>query len=144
MTRTPKQSDSLPRRAARCFWRALRLRCPNCGGAGLWLSWFRMREACPTCGIHLERGEHGYIVGAYMFNIVASELVFAALLLVVMIWMWPTPPWRLLQWGGAFLMLLLPAVFYPFSKTVFLAFDLLFRPQGFEQDDALRGPGNRR
>lgn len=144
MTRDSAIPERLPQRALRCFGRALRLRCPNCGGAGLWVSWFRMRDVCPTCGIHLERGEHGYVVGAYMFNIVASELVFAALLLGIMFWTWPTPPWGWLQWGGALLMLLLPAVFYPFSKTVFLAFDLLFRPQGFEDDDALRGPGNRR
>ena len=42
-----------------------------------------MREACPVCGLHLERGEHGYIVGAYMFNIVGAELIFAAIFLGV-------------------------------------------------------------
>jgi hypothetical protein len=103
-----------------------------------------MREACPVCGLHLERGEHGYIVGAYMFNIVGAELIFAAIFLGIVYAMWPSPPWRLLQWGGAALMVLLPFLLYPFSKTLFLAFDLLFRPQGFEPDDALRGPGNRR
>jgi hypothetical protein len=41
-------------------------------------------------------------------------------------------------------MVALPFLLYPFSKTLFLAFDLLFRPQGFEPDDALRGAGNRR
>jgi hypothetical protein len=38
-----------------------------------------MRESCPRCGLHLERGEQGYIVGAQMFNIIAAELLFAAL-----------------------------------------------------------------
>jgi hypothetical protein len=41
-------------------------------------------------------------------------------------------------------MLLIPVLFYPFSKTLFLAFDLMFRPQNFEADDRLRGGGNRR
>ncbi len=103
-----------------------------------------MREACPACGLHLERGEHGYIVGAYMFNIVASELVFAGIFLAVLALTWPLPPWRVLQWGGAALMVLLPVAFYPCAKTLFLGFDLLFRPQDFEADERQRGPGNRR
>lgn len=135
--------ESTIRTAGRYTWRALRLRCPNCGGRGIWKHWLSMREACPVCGLHLERGEHGYIVGSYMFNIVASELVFAALFIVIVVAMWPSPPWSWLQWGGGALMLLMPVLFYPFSKTLFLAFDLLFRPQNFEDADRMRGPGNR-
>lgn len=41
---------------------------------------------------------------------------------------WPHPPWNLLLYGGAALMLIAPFLFYPFSKTLFLAFDLIFRP----------------
>jgi uncharacterized protein (DUF983 family) len=136
--------DGLVARALRYAWRALRRRCPNCGARGIWTGWFRMREACPVCGLHLERGEHGYIVGAYMFNIVGAELIFAAIFLGIVLATWPSPPWPWLQWGGAALMVALPFLLYPFSKTLFLAFDLLFRPQGFEPDDALRGAGNRR
>jgi hypothetical protein len=87
-----------------------------------------MRPYCPVCGLPLERGEHGYQVGAYMFNIVASELIFACFFLVVLVSTWPSPPWRLLEWGGIGLMILAPILFFPFSKTLFLAFDLLFRP----------------
>ena len=63
-----------------------------------------------------------------MFNIIASELIFAAVFLVVLLSTWPSPPWQLLQYGGIALMVLAPVLFYPFSKTLFLAFDLLFRP----------------
>ena len=87
-----------------------------------------MRQRCPHCGIRLARGEEGYQVGAYMFNIVASELVFALIFLAVLIATWPTPPWDLLLYGGIALMVIAPILFYPFSKTVFLAFDLIFRP----------------
>ena len=45
--------------------RALRRRCPNCGGGGVWTSWLKMREACPTCGLHFERGEHGFVPRTY-------------------------------------------------------------------------------
>jgi hypothetical protein len=63
-----------------------------------------------------------------MFNIVASELVFALIFLGVLIATWPNPPWDLLLYGGAVLMVVAPFLFYPFSKTLFLAFDLIFRP----------------
>ena len=116
------------RRAALLVGRGLRLRCPNCGGGPIFQSWFRMRPYCPACGLPLERGEQGYQVGLYMFNIVASELSFALVFLAVLLWTWPSPPWKLLQYGGIALMLLAPLLFYPFSKTLFLAFDLLFRP----------------
>ena len=63
-----------------------------------------------------------------MFNIVASELIFALIFLAVLLWTWPNPPWKLLQYGGIALMVLAPVLFYPFSKMLFLAFDLVFRP----------------
>jgi uncharacterized protein (DUF983 family) len=116
------------RHAASLFWRALRLRCPNCGGGPIFRTWFRLRPHCPSCGLPLERGEHGYQVGSYMFNIIASELIFAAVFLAVLLATWPSPPWELLQYGGIALMVLAPVLFFPFSKTLFLAFDLLFRP----------------
>lgn len=112
--------------------RAFRLRCPNCGGGDLFGSWFRMREQCPTCHIRTERGEQGYVVGAYMFNIVAAELIWAASVGAIAVATWPDPPWNLLLYGGGALMLGLPFCCYPFSKTLFLAFDLLFRPAGDE------------
>jgi uncharacterized protein (DUF983 family) len=116
------------RYALRLFGRAVRLRCPNCGGRPLFRSWLRMRPYCPVCGIPLQREEPGYQVGSYMFNIIAAELLFAMLFIVALVVTWPDPPWTLLQYGGIALMVLAPVLFYPFSKTLFLAFDLLFRP----------------
>ena len=108
--------------------RALLRRCPNCGSRGIFTSWFHLRHNCPVCGIALEREEQGYVVGSYMFNIVVAELLFGAIFISVMLATWPSPPWRLLQYGSAVLMILSPVFFYPFSKTLFLAFDLIFRP----------------
>jgi uncharacterized protein (DUF983 family) len=119
------------------FARALLLRCPNCGRAGLFTSWFRMRARCPVCGLRPERGEEGYQVGSYMFNIIAAELAFAAVFLAIVVATWPTPPWSLLEYGGIAMMILAPLVFFPFSRTIFLAFDLLFRPAAH---DELRPP----
>ena len=108
--------------------RALRLGCPNCGKGKPFVSWFRMRSNCEVCGLAFERGEDGYQVGSYMFSIVASELVFAAVFLAIVWLTWPSPPWTLLQYGGIALMVIAPFVLFPFIKTRFLAFDLVFRP----------------
>ncbi|HSE67775.1 MAG TPA: DUF983 domain-containing protein [Gemmatimonadales bacterium] len=116
------------RTPVRLFWRAIRLRCPNCGAGQLFESWFRIRPRCPQCGLATERQEDGYQVGAYMLNIVASELIFAAMFLGVLWYTWPEPPWPMLQIVGVSVMILAPFLFYPFSKTLFLAFDLAFRP----------------
>jgi uncharacterized protein (DUF983 family) len=110
------------------FGRALRLRRPNCGKGKPFVSWFRMRSHCEVCGLAFERGEDGYQVGSYMFNIVASELVFAAVFLAIVRLTWPSPPWTLLQLGGIALMVVTPFALFPFTKTLFLAFDLVFRP----------------
>jgi uncharacterized protein (DUF983 family) len=132
-------------RALLLFGRALRLRCPNCGQGKPFTSWLRVRERCPVCGLKLERGEEGYQVGSYMFNIVAAELIFAALFVGVVLLTWPTPPWKLLQYGGIAVMVIAPIAFFPFSKTLFLAFDLLFRPAGRDElTDPAGGTGRAR
>lgn len=126
----------------RLFGRALRMRCPNCGKGKPFESWLRMRPRCPVCGFRFERGEDGYQVGAYMFNIVASELAFACVFLALVVLTWPAPPWTLLEYGGITMMIIVPFVFYPFSKSLFLAFDLVFRPTA--REDLARPGGDQR
>lgn len=116
------------RRAGLLFGRAIILRCPNCGARGLFATWFRMKASCPSCGLRLDRGERGYQVGSYMLNIIAAELIFMAVFLGILFATWPNPPWTVLQYGGALLMVLAPVALYPFTKTVFLAMDLTVRP----------------
>lgn len=115
-------------RAARLLARALLLRCPRCGRARVLRSWFHLLERCPVCGLRFERGEEGYYLGAVLFNVIAAELSFVVGLVAVILLTWPRPPWNVMFWGGIGLMILLPILFFPFSKTVWLAFDLIFRP----------------
>lgn len=49
-----------------------------------------------------------------------------------------SPPWTALQWGGATLMIAAPLVCYPSSKTLFLAFDLMFRPAQPEEFEPIK------
>jgi hypothetical protein len=101
-----------------------------------------MRVRCPTCGIRTERGEEGYSVGAYMFNIVAAELLWAMLFLNVLWASWPRPSWDAILYGGGALMIAAPFACYPFSKTLFLAFDLMFRPAAETETPGHGGPGS--
>ncbi len=119
-------------RLTRLLGRALRRRCPSCGGEGVFLTYFRLRERCPNCNLHLTRGEQGYQVGAYMLNIAVSELVGVAIVLAVVAATWPSPPWDGLLYGGVGAMILAPIVFYPYAQTLFLALDLMVRPDGQE------------
>ncbi len=116
------------RRAVPLFGRALRLRCPNCGGRNIFANWFTLREQCPTCGLKFDRAEDDYFIGAYLFNLVAVELLVAALIGVVIFATMPNPPWTLLQYGAVVLVLFGAFVCYPFAKTTWLAFDILLRP----------------
>ena len=108
--------------------RGLGRRCPNCGGGGIFATYWRMRERCPTCGLRLERGEHGYQVGTYMFNLIFAELVFVGVFVAIVTATWPDPPWDALRVGAGVGMIAMPFLFYPFSKGLFLAFDLIWRP----------------
>jgi uncharacterized protein (DUF983 family) len=123
--RTP---EAPPRRVTAVFTRALRLRCPHCGGGPIFVTWSHLVPNCPVCGLGLERGEHGYWLGAYFFNLMAVETVFTVWFVGFLVWTWPNPPWQLFQVSTIVLMLLVPFAFFPFSKTLFLAFDLLVRP----------------
>lgn len=90
--------------------------------------WLRMRERCPRCGLRVERGERDYFIGSMMFNLVLAELLFAAIFVATLVGTWPDVPWDTLEWAAPLLMLAAPLVLFPFSKLVWLAFDVMFRP----------------
>ena len=107
------------------------------------MTWSRLVPNCPVCGLGLERGEQGYWLGAYFFNLMAMETLFAAWVIALLWWTWPAPPWRLFQVVTITLMAVAPFAFFPFSKTLFLAFDLWVRPPT-EQDFAVPHEAARR
>ncbi len=123
----PREPVTLAR-TLRLSGRALRLRCPHCGQGKLFDRWVRMRQRCAACGLILERGEEDYFIGAYMVNLIIAELIIVAAMLVVLLATWPAVPWQAMLW--AIVILTIPAVVftYPFSRSLWLAIDLLFRP----------------
>lgn len=120
--------SSRVRTAFLSIWRALRLRCPRCGTGKVTVRWLRLRPACLNCGLRLDRGESDYWLGAMLFNLIAAETLFAMGLVTLLVLTWPHPPWEALQWGSIVAMIVAPLILFPFSKLLWLAFDLVFRP----------------
>jgi uncharacterized protein (DUF983 family) len=132
------------RRALPLFGRALRARCPNCGGRSIFVSWTRLRASCPTCGLRLNRGESDYFIGAYLVNLVAIELLVATLGAIVVITTYPRTPWTGLEWGAIALSVVGAVACYPLSQVLWLAADLWLRPLTPEEMEWHRSDGARR
>jgi uncharacterized protein (DUF983 family) len=122
-----------PRQALRFLGRALRLRCPNCGGGPVLQHWLKLRVRCGACGLRLERGEHDYFVGSLMINFIVTGTLLLVTIAVLLVWLYPDVPWNALQYGGPLAMIAAPFVIFPFSKLLWLAFDLMFRPVSPEE-----------
>ena len=124
---------------ARTLGRALRLRCPHCGGAPVlaaWSgvqAWSAVRERCTACGFRYERSDDRYFGGAMFVNLMVAELLFAVSFVAVILLSWPDVPWDAVTYGGAATMIFLPALLYPVSKVLWLAVDVLVRPVGGEE-----------
>jgi uncharacterized protein (DUF983 family) len=119
--------------------RALTRRCPYCGSPNIYESYFALREQCPRCGIHFER-EEGYFLGAYALNLITAEFVGLGLAIILI---FKTDLQHLsLIWQEAIavaLAIAFPVIFFPFSRTVWIAMDLIFHPPGHAAERQLRG-----
>ena len=131
MTPFPMPSNSSEptgfRRIALLFARGLNQRCPVCGGGHLFSSWFSMARRCPRCGFALDR-EEGYVSGAMAVNLISTELILATIVLAAIVLYWPTPPWQWIWYTSVPSAVILPLATYPVSRTLWVAFDLVFRP----------------
>jgi uncharacterized protein (DUF983 family) len=108
--------------------RAMRRRCPVCGGGPLFINWLRMVDHCPSCRVRTRRGEDGYTLGALWFNLLLAEGLTTGSLILTLARTWPDPPWDLLQVLGPIEAVIMPLLVWPFARTLFFAFDLSFRP----------------
>ena len=113
--------------AGTAFWRGLRKRCPRCGQGKVFKSYFKMNDACSVCGYAFLR-EPGYWTGAMTVNIAACEAWFFVLFVGTLILTLPDVSWSLLLLFALLTNGLLPVVFFPYSRTLWMSLDLYFHP----------------
>jgi uncharacterized protein (DUF983 family) len=110
--------------------RAIKRRCPNCGGKGNFANWFSLKDTCPTCGAVFVR-EEGYFLGAYAINLIVAEFIGLGLVLVILfnvdLSLWEQ---EVIAVGAA---VALPVFFFPFARTLWMALDLYVDPKTSER-----------
>jgi hypothetical protein len=110
--------------------RGLVKHCPLCGSGHLFTGWFRMKERCPRCGYLFER-EEGFFLGAYVINLAIAQgavILLAVVPAIVLLARNPDTSIVPIVVGGILGAILVPIAFYPFSKTIWTACDLIMRP----------------
>ena len=115
---SPDLDPSLPTRLGRALWR----RCPRCGTPAF-ESYFGLRENCSGCGLHFER-EEGYWVGALIINTAVAFGTFLVLFVGGIVLTWPDVPWTVLGVVTLVAMAIVPLLFYPLSKTIWMAIEM--------------------
>lgn len=137
-TAKPEMRD-LPRsggaRLTRLLSRAVRLRCPLCGATKIFTSPFSLRRCCPRCGYSFER-EEGYFLGAYALNLVVAEVL--GLGVIVRLLLRSDLSVTAQEAIAIPAAIILPIVFFPFSRTSWMALDLMLHPGAEPQTP---GPG---
>ncbi|HEX2064000.1 MAG TPA: DUF983 domain-containing protein [Acidimicrobiales bacterium] len=124
--------DARPPGLGLMLGRGLLRRCPRCGSGRLFRRWFRMVDRCPGCTYHFERrAEDGFFLGAYVLNLAVTESALAAVLVGYIVVRsggdGSGPLWPVFAVAGV-VAVVLPLLFYPFSKTLWAAIDLAVRP----------------
>lgn len=76
------------------MWRATLGRCPNCGGDGVFTSYWGVGDTCPTCGVRFER-ESGAWLGAW---VMAYTVAIVILLIEAGLLIWTFGLFRGLEW----------------------------------------------
>lgn len=109
------------------FLRGCRKHCPVCNSGGLFTRWFTLAERCPRCDLRFERIE-GHWTGDLGINTIVSFGTLLLALIVGFLLSWPEAPGIGLFIVAVGIAGLVPLLFFPFSKTIWLAIDLIFRP----------------
>ena len=101
--------------------RALLLRCPYCGQGHIIRYPFWIEDCCPRCGYRFAP-ESGYFVGGYALNLVAVEVIGLVVIVIILL----RSNLSLLEQEaiGISAAVLLPIIFFPWSRTLWMALDL--------------------
>ncbi len=125
-------ADPPPLTVTRALMRGMRRRCPLCGSSDLFDSYFRMKLRCPRCNLSLERVE-GHWAGSLGMNIIVTLGLLLVTIGVSVALMWPQPRALPMLVPALVVAIGVPLLFFPRSRTLWSAIDLLMTP--LEPDD---------
>ena len=132
MNKTP---DYFQERAlSKLLWRGSTKACPLCGERNLFKKWVHMADHCPRCKLRFERVE-GHWIGAVGINTIVSVVLLVVGLTIFFYVTYPDIPTGMWVFWFAAAFGFVPIFFYPNSKTLWTAIDILMRPieeQDFE------------
>ena len=112
------------------FRRAVMLRCPRCGSRRTFIKrWLGRYERCRTCGIRWHR-EDGFELGPVTLNVVFTFFTLAVSMIVEFVATAPNFPVFKMTAGLLATAIVVPLVLYPFTYTLWLAFDLASHEPG--------------
>jgi uncharacterized protein (DUF983 family) len=112
-------------RAKTLVSRAFRRRCPQCGAKGIFKNYLEMKERCPNCDYRFDR-EEGYFLGSYALNMIAAEFIPVGLLIWFLIK--TDYSWVTLELIFIPMAVIVPFLTFPFSRTFWMALDLIIDP----------------
>jgi uncharacterized protein (DUF983 family) len=96
----------------------------------LFRRWFSMLPACPGCGLVFRRAP-GHWLGSWFLNVLLVQAVLVVGISLLVAATWPAR----LSWPGLTLIVAMaigiPLAFFPFSRTLWTALDLIMRPLDF-------------
>jgi uncharacterized protein (DUF983 family) len=112
--------------------RGFRRRCPVCARGELFHHWVRMETSCPRCGLVFGRIP-GHWLGSWFLNVFVAQTAVMLILILGVGFTWPDPPMWLIGSAAASAALVVPFVFFPYSRTIWTAIDLAMRPLDFDE-----------
>jgi len=116
--------------ASKLLRRGAMRRCPVCAEGHLFRRWVVMADSCPACGLNFRR-EPGQWLGSWFLNVCLVQTVVILILAVGVGVTWPDPPIVAIGILTVVSALVVPVLFFPFSRTIWVAIDLVMTPLGF-------------
>lgn len=113
--------DSYPQPSfGRAVTRGAVRHCPRCGSGKLFRYWVSMVDDCPRCELHFEQTE-GYWLGSMVINLAVAMGAVLLVFIGTMVVTWPDVPWNALTIAVVVVALVVPIVFHPISRTLWVA-----------------------
>jgi len=94
--------------------------------------WFHVRTRCPRCHVRLERVEGSWSGSVGLNTVVSFTCLFLALIIGFLV-TWPDVSATTLALVAGPVAVLVPILFFPLSKTIWLAVELSMRPLSPEE-----------